>query len=182
MTFETTRRRHWHAPLLPCLLTLPPPGVCLMLSLEPHLACTLLKSNFWSSIWTWKNKEVWGKTSTFTMRTVCHHGNFSFDTNNKRGVCNSLSEGLYHRQISELQVEYFHQGLPKWKNRDLKALSSFHSKARREQSGKETTGTDFSEEEYFRLSLTVFPNSGPAVPCSDINECFHCPVLFILSS
>ena len=42
----------------PQLLTLPPPGTCFILSLEPHLDCTVLKSNFWSRICTWKNKNV----------------------------------------------------------------------------------------------------------------------------
>lgn len=67
---ETTQRKYRKAgdiPLLPCLLTLPPPGVCLILSLEPQRACTLLKSNFWSRIWTWKNKKGFGGI----IRTVC---------------------------------------------------------------------------------------------------------------
>lgn len=43
---------------IPQLLTLPPPGTCLILPLEPHLDCTLLKSSFWSRICTWKNENV----------------------------------------------------------------------------------------------------------------------------
>lgn len=41
----------------PRLLTLPPPGVCLMLSLEPQRAWTLLRSIFLSRIWTWRMRE-----------------------------------------------------------------------------------------------------------------------------
>lgn len=42
------------------LLTLPPPGTCFILSLEPHRDCTLLKSNFLSRICTWK-VDMWGE-------------------------------------------------------------------------------------------------------------------------
>lgn len=45
---------------IPYLLTLPPPGTCFILSLEPHRDCTLLKSNFLSRICTWKI-NMWGK-------------------------------------------------------------------------------------------------------------------------
>lgn len=45
------------------LLTLPPPGTCFILSLEPHRDCTLLKSNFLSRICTWK-VDMWGEKNT----------------------------------------------------------------------------------------------------------------------
>lgn len=149
--FETTRRRRCHArdtPLLPCLLTLPPPGVCFILSLEPHLACTLLKSNFWSSIWTWKNKEGLGETRTFTMRTVCGvqrtgqewqdnklqamvMKSLALNINNKIAVCcNLVSESINESQISDSR--------------------SIHSVAKQKESRvkKETAGTDLSKKLY----------------------------------
>lgn len=54
---------------IPQLLTLPPPGTCFILPLEPHLDCTVLKSNFWSRIWTWKNENV-----SFQMRRGDRNG------------------------------------------------------------------------------------------------------------
>ena len=43
---------------IPKLLTFPPPGTCLILTLEPHFDWTLLKSIFLSRTCTCKSKEI----------------------------------------------------------------------------------------------------------------------------
>lgn len=74
-----------HGPI-PYLLTLPPPGTCFILSLEPHRDCTLLKSNFLSRICTWK-VNMWGKKTVILeeataaelqMRTIAGEENRSW--------------------------------------------------------------------------------------------------------
>lgn len=57
---------------IPQLLTLPPPGTCLRLPLEPHLDCTVLKSSFWSRICTWKKENV-----SFQTWLPCSRGSVS---------------------------------------------------------------------------------------------------------
>lgn len=77
---------------LPPLLTFPPPGTCLRLSLEPQRDCTLLKSNFFSRICTWR-VCLWGETNGYLWR------------NSERG-------GGRHRRGNQCSIQRWNQEPP----------------------------------------------------------------------